>query len=159
MMQREIVVKKKAPVIAIVLIVITCMLYLHQGLKFIKFRGALTFEICNTIILALTCLILLREIISCSTSYKYSVIADKLIVNKIFMSKEKNLASIRISDIEYIGKKSEAPKIKSKFIGSFVCSLLNNNTCVCIYKKNGEYYKFSFEPSNEFVCKLNREII
>ncbi|MGL4847640.1 MAG: hypothetical protein ACRC28_01760 [Clostridium sp.] len=156
MMQREIVVKKKAPVIAIVLIVITCMLYLHQGLKFIKFRGALTLEVCNIVILVVTCIILLREIVSCSTSYKYSVIADKLIVNKIFMSKEKNLASVRISDIEYIGKKSDAPKIRAKFIGSFVCSLLNNNTCVCIYKKNNEYYKFSFEPSNEFVCKLNR---
>ncbi|MGL4875772.1 MAG: hypothetical protein ACRC30_14100 [Clostridium sp.] len=159
MMQREIVVKKKAPVIAMVLLVITCMLYLHQGLKIIKFRGALTLEMCNIVILIVTCIILLREIVSCNTSYKYSVIADKLIVNKIFMSKEKNLASVRISNIEYIGKKSDAPKIKAKFIGSFVCSLLNNNTCVCIYKKDNEYHKFSFEPSNEFICKLNREII
>lgn len=159
MMHKEIVVKKKAPVIAISLLIITFMLYIHEGLKFIKFESINTLKLCNIIIIALTILILLREIISCNISYKYSVIADKLIVNKICGSNEKNLANVKISDIEYIGPKAYAPKdIKCKSVGSFVCSLLGNNTCTCIYSKNGKYYRFSFEPSDNFICRINKKL-
>ena len=153
MMHREIVVRKKAPVIAISLVIITCMLYIHEGLKFIKFESINTLKLCNI-------LILLREILSCSISYKYAVIADKLIVNKIFRSNERNLASVKISDIEYIGPKSYAPKgIKCKSVGSFVCNLFGKSTCTCIYKRDNQYYRFSFEPSSKFICRINEKLI
>ena len=160
MMHREIVVRKKAPVIAISLVIITCMLYIHEGLKFIKFESINTLKLCNIIIIAFTILILLREILSCSISYKYAVIADKLIVNKICRSNERNLASVKISDIEYIGPKSDAPKgIKCKSVGSFACNLFGKSTCTCIYKRDNQYYRFSFETSSKFLCRINEKLI
>ncbi|WP_297636437.1 hypothetical protein [uncultured Clostridium sp.] len=159
MMHREVVSKRKAPVIAISLIIITFMLYIHEGLKLIKFKDSTTLQIWNIIIMTITILILLGEIISCYTSYKYSIIADKLIVNKILGHNERNLASIRLSNIRYIGAKSAAPKTKCKSVGSFVCSLFNQKACICIFEKEGKVYKFEFEPSEEFIHRVNRAMV
>lgn len=159
MMHREIVSKRKAPVIAISLIIITFMLYVHEGLKLIKFKDGTTLQIWNIIILSITILMLLGEIISCYTSYKYAIIADKLIVNRILGSNERNLASIKLSDIKYIGIKSEAPKRKCKSVGTFVCSLFSQKTCVCVFEQKGKMYKFDFEPSEELLCRINKTMI
>lgn len=159
MMHREIVARKKMPVIVLVLFVITFMLYAQEGLKFIDFHSNKTLTICKIALAVLAILIIIREFISCTVSYKYALIANKLIVNKIFSKEEKNLASVKISDIVYIGKKNGQPKkYDAKAIGNYTCDKLKIDQCCCIYKIKENYYKFYFQPSDCFIKRVEKNI-
>lgn len=160
MMHKEVVGRKKAPVIAIVFFVITFMLYIHEGLNYIDFDNSRTLLILNIIVLLVTLLIIAREYKSCKVYYKYAIIANKLIINKISGDTEDNLTSVNITDIVYIGKKTDdVKKYNAKAIGCFMCEKLRAKQCCCIYKKNGNYYKFNFQPSENFVERVNRHMV
>lgn len=160
MMHKEIVAKKKAPVIGIALFVITFMLYAQEALKIIDFSSRKTLLLCKLIIALIAVLVIIREFLKCKVSYKYALIANKLIVNKIFSNDEKNLTSIKISDIVYLGKKGKQPKnIEAKLVGSYGCNKLKFEQCCCIYKVDNNYYKFYFQPSECFINRVKRNIL
>ncbi|MDQ0149767.1 hypothetical protein ACFO6R_10305 [Eubacterium multiforme] len=160
MMHKEIVGRKKAPVIAIVFFVLTFMLYAQEGLKFIDFNNYRMLFVCKVAVSVLAIAIIIREFISCKISYKYALIANKLIVNKIFSREEKNLASIKISDIVYLGKKNgQSKKYDAKSIGNYTCDKLKVGQYCCVYKIKENYYKFYFQPSERFIKRIEKNII
>lgn len=156
MMHREVVARRKVPVIAILLLVTTVVLYLPEGIELIGWDDDVIGETLNTIILIFAAAIILKEIMGCSLSYKYAIVSDKLIVNKIKFKNEDNLESIKISDILYIGKKSEIPRIYSaiKNKKNYLCNIIGYETYYCIYKSGENISKFSFQPSNIFIQRI-----
>lgn len=159
MMHKEIIERRKAPVIALVLLIITIMLYLHEGLKFVHFDSHNTIKICNIALVVITIYIIFKEVISCGTAYKHAVIANKLIINKISKRQEKNLSSIKISDIVYLGKRNEQPKkYDAKHIGNYTFDKFSMTAYCCVYKVEDSYYKFYFKPSECFINKVRRHM-
>ena len=155
MMHKEIVVRRKMHVIVLALLVITVMLYVQQALKLISFDNNKTPIICKIMLLSITTLIIVRECISCNVSYKYALIANKFIINKTFSKGEKTLVSVKISDIVYIVKKNDKlKKYNAKLIGNYTFNRLITNQCCCIYRINGDYYKFYFKPSDYFIRRI-----
>ncbi|MBM6861527.1 hypothetical protein H9X78_13825, partial [Clostridium saudiense] len=63
---------------------------------------------------------------------------------------------IRMQDIVFIGKKVEIPKKLSKLKshGSYLSSIITSKKCYCVYKKNGQLIKFSFEPSERLLKRV-----
>lgn len=160
MMHKEVVGRKKAPVIAIVFFVLTFMLYAQEGLKFIDFSDYKILFVSKLLVSILAIIIIIREYISCKISYKYCLIANKLIVNKIFSNGEKNLASIKISDIVYLGKKNgQHKRYDAKSIGNYTCDKLKIGQYCCVYKFKEKYYKFYFQPSERFIKRIEKNII
>lgn len=156
MMHREVVVRRKVPVIAISLLVITMVLYLSEGIELIGWEDHVLGDILNTTLLLFTSIIVLKEVRSCSLAYKYEIIADKLIVNRINSKNEKNMESIRICDIVYVGKKCEIPKdyISIKNNRNYLCNIIGEESYYCIYKDDGKVFKFSFQPSDKFIQRI-----
>lgn len=155
-MHKEVVIRKKAPVIAVVLLIITVMLYLYKGINILGIRDMWIVKVYDMVIILLTLSIILFEIVKCRISYKYSIIANKLIINKIFRNNEKNLESINLSDIVYVGKNNYTAKeyiVKNK--GNYSCGIINESKYCCIYKRENIYYKFSFDPSDTLIRRLN----
>lgn len=107
-------------------------------------------------IIALT--ILGYAIDRCRTRYRYSIIADQLIIHKIKNGDQQILENINIKDIESINKKID---IYSKLqIGhKYNCSVLQSWTCCCTYKKFEKRKKIYFQPSDTFINKLNCTIM
>ncbi|ACD22941.1 hypothetical protein FDE76_06580 [Clostridium botulinum] len=158
-MHKEVVIRKKAPVIAIVLLIITAMLYLYQGISILGIKNIRLVRFYNISIVFLTLSIIFFEIMKCRISYKYSIIANKLIINKIFHNNEKNLESINLADIVYLGKSNYIAKeyiVKNK--GNYSCGIINKKKFCCIYKRENVYYKFSFNPSDKLIRRLNLNI-
>ena len=158
MMHREIVAKKRVPVIAMILFSITAILYLVEVIERSKYNKHMIGYIFNAILLVMTVFLIAKEVKSCFISYKYAVIADKLIINSISNREEKNLESIRMSDVVYIGEKSEIPKeyqisIKCK---KYLCNRIGAKSYYCIYKKGNGYEKIKFQPSDKFINKIIR---
>ncbi|MBW6410336.1 hypothetical protein [Clostridium weizhouense] len=155
-MHREVVVRKKAPVIATLILVITIMLYLYQGISNLQINNIIIIKAINSLIIMLTVSIVFLQLARCKIAYKYSIIANKLIINKIISNQEKNLESISLSEIVYIGKKYYIPKeYVAKNKGNYFCEVINTKSYCCIYKKQDQYYKFSFNPSDKLIQRLN----
>lgn len=156
MMHKEIKRGKKTVAIIISLLTITVALYIYQFSK-ITFGKNITEEIgLEAILVVLTLIVLIKETKKCKIAYKYCVISDKLIINKISSKVEENVESLKIKDIIYIGEKSNVPKEYSKCKCSrhYIRKFDKAKKLLCIYKKEGKIYKFVFEPSDTLVSRI-----
>lgn len=154
-MYREVVHGRKIPAIMISLLAITIALYIIEIAEITlgkTFKGYGLIEV----ILLMIVFVLFKEFKRCKLAYKYSIIADKLIINKLNCKGDNILESIRIQDIVFIGKRGEIPKklVRVKSHGNYLSSLINSKKCYCIYKKNGQLIKFSFEPSERLLRRV-----
>ena len=159
-MHKEIKRGKKTVAIIISLLTITVALYIHQFSK-MTFGKNMTEEIGLEIILVvLTLIVLIKETKKCKIAYKYCVISDKLIINKINSKVEENVESLKIKDIIYIGEKANVPKEYSRCKCSrhYIRKFDKNKNLLCIYKKQGKIYKFIFEPSDTLIARIKHSI-
>lgn len=160
MMHKEIKESKKTIAIIISLLTITGALYTYQFFK-MTFGKNMNFEIVLEIILGiLTLIVLIKETKKCKIAYKYCVISDKLIINKISSKIEENVESLKIKDIVYIGEKCNVPKeyTKCKCSRHYIRKFDKNKKLLCIYKKQGKIYKFIFEPSDTLISRIKNVI-
>ncbi|VYU13734.1 hypothetical protein [Clostridium tertium] len=158
MMHREVVAKKRIPVIATILFTITVILYLAEAVERSKFNEHIIGYAFNGVLVIIALLLIAKEIRSCFVSYKYAVIADKIIINSISSKEEKNLESIKMSDVLYIGGKSSLPKkylysVKTK---KYLCNRIGAKSYYCICKNGNEIEKIKFQPSEKFINKIIR---
>lgn len=158
MMHREIVAKKKIPAITMILFLITAILYIAEGIERSKFNNNIIGHALNFILIVITLILISIEIKSCSVSYKYSIIADKLIINLVSTKEVKTLKSIKMSDILYIGKKNNMPKeyLLYKKAKTYLCNRINGKYYYCVYKNGDKIEKIKFQPSEKFINRILR---
>lgn len=159
-MHREVVHGRKIPAIMISVVAITIALYI---VEFLEMTLDKTFELYNLIQLLLLLsivFVVFKEFKHCKLSYKYSIIADKLIINKLSSRGDNTLESIRMQDIVFIGKKADVPKglCRIKCHGCYLSSHTKKNKYYCIYEKDGQLSKFIFEPSERLVKRVYDKI-
>ncbi|MDY2631022.1 MULTISPECIES: hypothetical protein [unclassified Clostridium] len=158
MMHREIVEKKRIPVIAVILFSITAILYMAEAIERSKYNKHIIGYIFNFSLIVISVILIIKEIRSCFVSYKYVVIADKLIINLIRNKEEKNLESIRMSDVLFIGEKADMPKeyMGTKGTKSYLCNRVGAKSYYCVYKSGDKIRKIKFQPSDKFISKIIR---
>lgn len=100
-------------------------------------------------------IILFTEIFKCKVKYTYSIIADQFIIHKISGLGDRVVENIKIRNIEYIGKDDFA-RFKGKLITNkkYMCHAYDLSPYCCIYKENNKYKKFYFQPSINFIKKI-----
>lgn len=154
-MYKEIISRKKIPLIVIALLLVTIMLYIHEMISVIGDYDVNKIHMFNIILLTVTILLIAIELRLSIISYKYSLIAGKLIINKIVGSNEKNLVSLKVNNILYIGDRTNIPQeYKDVTIKrSFCCSFLRKNRSICIFKQDEDVQAFYFSPSK---CLKNK---
>ncbi|GAB6168908.1 hypothetical protein JCM1393_13680 [Clostridium carnis] len=156
MMHREIIAKRKVPVIVITLTVLTIFLYISEAIERSNLNRHILGRIFNWTLVVLTLALIFREIRSCRQSYKHAIIADKLIINRITSREEKNLESIKISDILYIGKRVDIPKKYAAIrrCKSYLCNRIGDDVYYCIYNNDNKVKKIKFQPSDLFIKRI-----
>ncbi|CUO85421.1 hypothetical protein H8S10_03630 [Clostridium sp. NSJ-49] len=155
-MHREVVHGRKIPAIMISLLAITIALYAVEIAEIVIGKTFQVYRVIEVLLLIMIVFVLFKEFRRCSLSYKYSIIADKLIINKLNCKGDNILESIRMQDIVFIGKKVEIPKKLSKIKshGNYLSSITTSRKCYCVYKRNGQLLKFSFEPSERLLKRV-----
>lgn len=156
MIHREIVAKKRVPVITMILFSITVILYLSEAVERSKYNQHIIGYIFNGVLVVAALILIVIEVKSCFVSYKYAVIADKLIINLISKREEKNLKSIRMSDVIYIGEKADMPK-EYQFVKKskkYLCNRIGAKSYYCVYKNGDKIEKIKFQPSDKFINKI-----
>lgn len=152
-MHKEINKQNKVVALIISLTMITITLYVHRFIKITMVKNGKITQMTDIIILLIIAFILVNEFRRCKIAYKYSVISDKLIINRINSNSEKNIESIKFKDILYIGIKRNTPKEYSiiKCNRYYTKNFNRSKTCCCVYKKDGKVEKFLFDPSNKLM--------
>lgn len=160
MMHKEIKEGKKTIAIIISLLTITVALYIHEFYRMTFGKNVTKGLWLEAVLGLLTLIVLIKETKKCKIVYKYFVISDKLIINKISSRVEENVESLKIKDIIYIGEKTNVPKKYSKCKCSrhYIRKFDKNKKFLCIYKKHGKIYKFIFEPSDTLVARIKHSI-
>ena len=155
-MHKEIKRGKKTIAIIVSLLTITVTLYIYQFFK-INFEKNIEIKYCAEVFLIIiTLIVVCKQTSKCKLSYKYCIISDKLIINKIKSKNEENVESVKIKDILYIGEKNNAPKEynKCKCVKHYIRKFNNEKKLLCIYRKNGKVYRFVFEPSDTLISLI-----
>lgn len=156
-MHRELIKRKKATTIISSIVVLCAMIFLANIIGRIKINNSRLEIYTDPILSIITLGFLFFELIQCKIKYKYSIIADKLMIHKIISNEEKILEKIRLSDIVYIGKNDKEQKqysVSSK--RRYVCNTAMASNYCCVYKLGEAYRKIYFQPSEELISKINR---
>ena len=154
-MHRELIVKRKATTIITLIVILCIMLFLASAVGEIKISRCKLNRITDPAITVVTIAFFIFEIFKCKIKYKYSIIADKLMIHKIFLNDEKILEKIRLSDIVYIGKDVKEKKhFNISTTKKYICNLITDKTYCCVYKLGEEYKKVYFQPSSELIRKI-----
>lgn len=158
MIHREIVAKKKIPVITMILFSITAILYMAEGVERSKLSNSIIGHVINFTLIIVSIVLISLEVRSCFIYYKYSIIADKLIINLVNNKDIKTLKSIKMCDILYIGKKSNIPKeyLSYRKTKNYLCNRINGKYYYCVYKNGDKIEKIKFQPSDKFINRVLR---
>lgn len=160
-MHREIIKKRRDITIVYSIIFLSLMIGIARLIGEIRFYNIKIEIVTDPIFILLGAMIIFYEMRKCETCYKYSVIADQLIIHKIKSSEhQETLENLKLNDIVFFGEeKDNSNKYKAKREKKYICDYINNNkTYCCVYKKDKEYRKFYFQPSGEMVEKLKKVI-
>lgn len=159
-MHKEIIKRRRDITIVGSIIFLSLMIGLARLVGDIKFYNVKIEIVTDPVFVLLGVMILGYEMRKCKTGYKYSVIANQLIIHKIISSEQETLENLKLDDIVFLGKgRDQINKYKAKREKKYICDYINyKETYCCVYKKDREYRKFYFQPSGEMVEKLKKVI-
>jgi hypothetical protein len=152
-MYREEVSRRKLPSILAFFILLVPLIYVADIAEQIAMHNRAIGIVANSLLFAVTLGILGYAIIRCRTRYRYSIIADQLIIHRLNNGDQVVVENIKIKDIKSIDKKGDL-SCKLRLNHTYNCSLLKPWTCCCTYKDNDKYRRFYFQPSDNFINKL-----
>lgn len=154
-MHKEIVQRKKIPVVILLFIILITFICLSDILSQINI-GSINIEtfvtmFFNTLMIAL-CYI---EFSRCKVKYKYSIVADQFIIHKIKGEEVTIVEDIKLKNIEFVGKYSNCNSdIHISSSKRYICSTFFGSKFCCVYKVEDKFKKFYFEPSDGLMNKI-----
>lgn len=155
-MYKEEVMRKRLPVILEILVLLTLTIFISNFIEKISLSNHSIGTIANPVLMIFMSVIIILGVVRCREKYRYSIIADQLIVHKIVKGEQIIVENIKISNIKYIGRVSKIKdKFSIKYTRRYCCSLYNFKTFCCIYKEGDTIKKFYFQPSESFIRKIS----
>lgn len=154
-MYKEIIFRKRLPVVLTFFFAIILILYMIKIAEIFKLVPGNMGRVLDLASLVMVISFGYYEFEKCRIKYKYSIIADQLIIHKIKGEEQKLLEDIKIKNIQYIGPSSKLQgKGKHCKTKKYICSILNFNKNCCIYDDGTKELKIYFEPSAELIEKV-----
>ncbi|MFD3158639.1 hypothetical protein ACFIJ5_17575 [Haloimpatiens sp. FM7330] len=154
-MYKEIIERKKLPVIICLIFILCIFIYISKYVSSLFIDNDFLCGLFDVFFTIAMIVIIMAEIYKTNIKYKYSIIADQFIIHKLRGDSKIEVENIKFKDIKFIGKKSE---LKSRYdvISNrrYICSLFNSKKYCCVYFDGSGFRKFYFEPSADLVDKL-----
>ncbi|MEA4825398.1 MAG: hypothetical protein VB130_02010 [Clostridium sp.] len=155
-MYKETVARRKVPSIFIIVLYLTTYLVVSDIITNLRIGQYIIGEYLTILLTFLVFFTIVRQVNKCKIKYKYSIIADELIIYKLKGCREEVIESIKLKDIEYVEKISKFKFNLNRFFCK-KCACLNfiNDVYACKYSNGYRSGKFYFEPSYKLVDKIN----
>ncbi|WP_297522873.1 hypothetical protein [uncultured Clostridium sp.] len=156
-MQREVRNHKISVAIVQSIVFVSFMIFVSGVVGQVRLEDTRLEVVTDPIFIVATVIAILLLFKNSSTSYKYSVIADQLIVHKVTERNQSILENIKVGNILYVGRdESKIKKFKACRCKKYTCSIRSKDKYCCVYEVDGKVKKFYFEASNNFVEKIEK---
>lgn len=154
-MHKEIVQRKKIPVVILLFVILVAFICLSDLLSKISI-GNIDIEIFVTLFFNTLMIVLCYiEFSKCKVKYKYSIVADQFIIHKIRGEEVTIVEDIKLKNIEFIGRYNNCNSdIQISGSKKYICSSFFPSKFCCIYKVEDKFKKFYFEPSDGLMNKI-----
>lgn len=94
--------------------------------------------------------------IKCRRRYRYVIIDNELIIEKLNKNKRKPILNLNIKQIVALERvKSKIQDKEVERVYNCVCTFKNHDVYRCVYSSNGKLISFYFEPSSKLIGKIN----
>ncbi|CAG7839242.1 hypothetical protein Z959_03975 [Clostridium novyi B str. ATCC 27606] len=155
-MYKETVARKKISSLVVIVILLAVSIVLSDISRSMEIGHNELGEALIVLLMAFIFMLILIQIYKCSIRYKYSIIADELIIYKIKGCREEVMENIKIKNIQSIEKRNKFYFIINALMSKKYIGLnLANDLYTCKYKSGYTNKKFYFEPSSKLVDKLH----
>lgn len=154
-MYNEMVTHKKLPMVIVWIILLLSLIVAKEIIVSYSAMESTIRVVLEGILLAIGILGTCYQIRVCKIKYRYSVIADEFVVKKIIGRKNTIQEIVRLEDIVFLGKANERRSLTNRFCHKYICLSFSNEKYCCIYNSGKKTKKFFFQPSEEFMEKLN----
>ncbi|ADL49884.1 hypothetical protein [Clostridium cellulovorans] len=154
-MYNEMVTHKKLPMVIIWIVLLLSLIVAKEIIASYSSMESTIRIVLEVFLLIIGSVGTCYQIRVCKIKYRYSVIANELIVKKIIGRKKKVQEIVKLEDIVFLGKANECRSLTNKFCHKYICLSCSNEKYCCIYNSGKKIKKFFFQPSGAFVEKLN----
>lgn len=152
---RETIIRRKTPVVFLIGIIIFTMTIIESILDQLYIEKNSISETLDTGLIVVTGTIIIYEILKCKVVYKYAIIENRIIINKIYGNENKTVEKVFFKDIVYIGK-STGYDGKFLFGKRYTGNTLRKDVICCVYRVDEKLKKFYFQPSESMLKKIER---
>jgi hypothetical protein len=154
-MHKEIVERKKFPAMVFLFITLITLICLSDILTKIGL-GSVNMKTIIIVLFSILMIILCYiEFLKCKIKYKYLIVADQFIIHKIKGEEITVLEDVKFKNINFIGKCSNCnANIHISTSKRYICSTFLRSKFCCVYKSEGKFNKFYFEPSEGLINKI-----
>lgn len=155
-MYKEEVMQKRLPVILEMFVLLTLSIFVSNFTEKVSLYNRSIGSAANLMLILFMSVMIVLGIMRCRERYRYSIIADQLIVHRIVKGEQIIIENIKLEDIKYIGRASKLKhKLNTRYTGRHGCSIFSFRTFCCIYKEGDGIKKFYFQPSESFINRIS----
>lgn len=89
--------------------------------------------------------------------YRYSIIADDLLIHRMNGDKPQLVERVKVSDISYFGEVGKNPDVSKVRGSNYTCEFMKGRYCL-VYREGGREKKFFFKPSACMIGKIQNSM-
>ena len=154
-MNKEVISKRPLPLILLWIFILVNLLAIKEVIGVSDLSKVIDeryLDYINAIILILLAVDFSRR---CKIKYKYFLIDNKLVIHKLKGTSHSVEEVVDFKDVHFLGKKCNYKnKVRARRSTNYLSHYYNTNRYLCVYKKDGRYKKFYFQPTKNFIKNI-----
>ncbi|WP_294359522.1 hypothetical protein [uncultured Clostridium sp.] len=154
-MNKEVISKRPLPLILLWIFILVNLLAIKEVIGVSDLSKVIDeryLDYINAIILILLAVDFSRR---CKIKYKYFLIDNKLVIHKLKGTSHSVEEVVDFKDVHFLGKKCNYKnKVRARRATNYLSHYYNTNRYLCVYKKDGRYKKFYFQPTKNFIKNI-----
>lgn len=154
-MNKEVISKRPLPLILLWIFILVNLLALKEVIELSDLSKVIEESYLNYGIAIILILVAVDFIRRCKIKYKYFLIDNKLVIHKLKGTSHSVEEVVDFKDVHFLGKKCNYKnKVKAKRATNYLSHYCNSDRYLCVYKKDGGYKKFYFQPTKNFIKNI-----
>ena len=154
-MNKEVISKRPLPLVLLWIFILVSLLALKEIIEISSLSNIVEERYLSYGISIILIFVAIDFIRRCKIKYKYFLIDNKLVIHKLKGTSHSVEEVVDFKDVHFLGKKCNYKnKVKARKTTNYLSHYYNTDRYLCVYKKDGEYKKFYFQPSKNFVKNI-----
>lgn len=154
-MNKEVISKRPLPLVLLWIFILVSLLALKEIIEISSLSNIVEERYLSYGISIILIFVAIDFIRRCKIKYKYFLIDNKLVIHKLKGTSHSVEEVVDFKDVHFLGKKCNYKnKVKARKTTNYLSHYYNTDRYLCVYKKDGEYKKFYFQPTKNFVKNI-----